>query len=61
MSTPGDRVREFLVERGVTAAEIDAAAADDRLHLLVVDALLLSGTARYTPLDVAHLTGMELS
>lgn len=60
MSSPEERVRHFLTERGIAPAEIDAAATDGRLHLLVVDALLLSGPTRYTPVDVARLTGMDL-
>ena len=55
-----DRVSAFLLERGMTRAEIDAATADDRLHLLVVDALLLAGPTRYTSIDVSDRTGMDL-
>ena len=57
---PVARVRAFLVERGVPAGEIDRAAAEDRLHLLVADVLLLPGEARYTQAEVAELCGMPL-
>ena len=55
-----DRVREFLRERGVPEDEIDAAAREDRLHLLVVDTVLVPQEAAYTPLEVAELSGMPI-
>ena len=52
-----ERVRRFLVDRGVAPAEIDRATEDGRLHLLVVDVLLLPGEDRYTQAEVAELSG----
>ena len=54
------RVREFLRGRGVPDEEIDAAAREDRLHLLVVDTVLVPQEAVYTPLEVAELSGMPI-
>ena len=53
-------VREFLLERGVAQEDIDAAAREGRLHLLVVDTVLLPHETRYTPLEVAELSGMPI-
>jgi adenylate cyclase len=52
--------RAFLQARGVPADEIEAAEREHRLHLLVFDRLLLPTEPRYTPLDVAELSGMPL-
>ncbi|HEX5268358.1 MAG TPA: adenylate cyclase regulatory domain-containing protein [Acidimicrobiales bacterium] len=54
------RVRAFLRERGVAQEEIDVAAREDRLHLLVVDTVLVPQEAEYTPLEVAELSGMPI-
>ena len=60
MSAAEGRVRTFLRERGVPEAEIEQAVAQNRLHLLVVDAVLMPDEVRYTPLQVAELTGMPI-
>lgn len=54
------RVRQFLREHGVADEDIDAAARDDRLHLLVVDTVLVPQERAYTPLEVAELSGMPI-
>ena len=55
-----ERVRRFLRERGVPADEIERASEQHRLHLLVVDAVLTPDEVRYTPLDVADLSGVPI-
>lgn len=54
------RVRDLLLDRGVPAEDIDAATAEGRLHLLVVDTMLMPQEASYTPVEVAELSGMPL-
>ncbi|HET6794346.1 MAG TPA: adenylate/guanylate cyclase domain-containing protein [Acidimicrobiales bacterium] len=56
----GDRVRRFLLERGVPAEEVDRGAEEGHLHLMMVDALLVPQTGRYTAAEVAALAGMSL-
>ncbi len=53
------RVRTFLLEHGATAEEVEAAAADDVLDLLVADRLLVPAEARYTRAQLAQMTGMS--
>jgi adenylate cyclase len=53
-------VRDFLRERGVPEDEIEAAAREERLHLLVVDTVLVPQETPYTPLEVAELSGMPI-
>ena len=60
MTSPNERVRAFLLQRGIGVEEIDGAEQEDRLHLLVIDSILLSGSTRYTALDVANATGMDI-
>ena len=55
-----DRVRRFLLERGVPAEDVDRAAEEGHLHLLMVDTLLVPQTPRYTAAEVAALAGMSL-
>ncbi|HZT66771.1 MAG TPA: adenylate cyclase regulatory domain-containing protein [Acidimicrobiales bacterium] len=55
-----DQVRPFLLERGVPPEEIDRASEEGRLPLLVVDAVIMPGQGRYSPTQVAELSGMAL-
>jgi len=54
------RVRELLVDSGATAAEIDRAAADGVLDLLVVDRLLVPAPRLYTAFEVEAETDLPL-
>lgn len=55
-----ERVRGFLLDKGVDPADIDRAAAEDRLDLLVVDALLIPPSRRYTLEEAAAAAGVAL-
>jgi adenylate cyclase len=55
-----DRLRTLLESVGVTAEEIDRAAANGDLYLLAIDRLLAAGTPRYTATEVAARSGMPL-
>jgi adenylate cyclase len=52
------RVQALLLDQGVSEAEVDEAAADDVLDLLVADRLLVPGRRRFTVDDVSERTGM---
>jgi len=54
------RVREFLLARGVPARDIDRAAADDVLDLLVADRLLVPAERHYTESEVTERTGIPI-
>ena len=53
-------VRDLLRSHGVTDAEIDQAIADDVLDLFVVDRMLVPSRRRYTRVEVAELTGVNI-
>jgi adenylate cyclase len=53
-------VRDLLRSHGVTDAEIDRAIADDVLDLFVVDRMLVPSRRRYTRIEVAELTGVNI-
>lgn len=53
------RVRAFLVGRGVTDQEIEQARADEVLHLLVADHMVLPTPGRYGPVGMVERTGLE--
>jgi adenylate cyclase len=57
---PVEFVTNLLLGLGLPHDEIARAIEDRRLHLLVVDALLLPGEGRYTLGQVAQLSGMPL-
>lgn len=52
--------RRFLRDVGVSDDEMDAAAEQGRLHLLVYERLILPAEAKYTEAEVADLTGMDV-
>ena len=51
-------LRALLLARSVTPAEVDAAVAEDRLDLLVIDRLLLPTSSLRTPDEVIDVTGI---
>ena len=53
-------VREVLLLNGATPEEIDQAVAGDVLDLFVVDRMLVPSCRRYTRLEVAELTGVDI-
>jgi adenylate cyclase len=53
-------VRELLRAHGATDAEIDQALADDVIDLFVADRMLIPSRRRYTRLEVAELTGLDV-
>jgi adenylate cyclase len=53
-------VRELLHLHGATDEEIDQALADDVLDLFVFDRVLVPSRRRYTRVEVAELTGVNL-
>jgi adenylate cyclase len=53
-------VRELLLVNGATEEEIDHAIADDVLDLFVIDQILVPSRGRYTRVEVAELTGVNL-
>jgi adenylate cyclase len=53
-----EEARAFLTARGLDEATIAEAEGAGRLHLLVLDRLLLPAPPRYTAADVAELTGI---
>jgi adenylate cyclase len=53
-------VRDLLHAHGVTDEEIDQAVADDVLDLFVVDRILVPSRRRYTRVEVAELTGVNI-
>jgi adenylate cyclase len=55
-----ERLRTLLESAGVSAEEIDRAAANGNLYLLAIDRLLVAGTPRYTATEVAERSGMPL-
>jgi adenylate cyclase len=63
---PADRdaalrhVRELLRAHGATDAEIDQALADDVIDLFVADRMLMPSRRRYTRVEVAELTGIDV-
>jgi len=52
-------VRERLLALGATPEEIDAAEAEGRVPVLVVERMLFPGEARYRADDVAELAGVD--
>ena len=50
----------FLQARGVDRDEIERAEADDVLHLLVLEKLLLPDPPKYTAAELADLAGLSL-
>lgn len=54
------RVRARLRQAGATDEAIDRAVADDVVDLLAVDQLLVPTEHRYTPLEVAERTGLDV-
>ena len=57
---PPEEARRLLQARGVSPEEIDEATAQNRLHLLVYEQLIMRSEAKYTEHDVAELTGMPI-
>ena len=55
-----ERVRAFLRAHGTPDDEIDEAQSCDVLDLLVADRLLVPAVRRYTQVEVAEMTGMDL-
>src|SRR2546423_10166382 len=55
-----ERVRQWLLDHGVRAEQIDAAVEEGQLHLLVADRIVLPEEPRYTAGEVADLTGMPV-
>jgi len=55
-----DDVRRFLLDQGVPEARIDQALAEDQVHLLVLDSVILRGEPRYTGPELASLTAVPL-
>jgi adenylate cyclase len=55
-----ERVRAFLRAHGTPDAEIADAEEHDVLDLLVADRLLVPAPRRYTQVEVAEVTGMDL-
>ncbi|MGP0032240.1 MAG: adenylate cyclase regulatory domain-containing protein [Acidimicrobiales bacterium] len=53
-------VRELLHSHGVSDEEIDRAVADDVLDLFVFDRMLVPSRRRYTRIEVAELTGVDI-
>jgi adenylate cyclase len=53
-------LRSLLESLGVSAEDIDRAAAEGNLYLLTVDRLLVAGTPLYTATEVAQRSGMPL-
>ncbi len=53
-------VKEILVMHGATEEEIDKAVADGVIDLFVAERMLVPSRRRYTPAEVADLTGLEL-
>jgi adenylate cyclase len=53
-------VRELLKSHGATDEEIDQAVADDVIDLFVADRMLVPSRRRYTRLEVAELTGVNI-
>jgi adenylate cyclase len=53
-------VSDLLRAHGVTQAEIDQAVADDVLDLFVVERMLVPSRRRYTRIEVAELTGVDI-
>jgi adenylate cyclase len=53
-------VRELLLVNGATNEEIDQAIADDVIDLFVIDRMLVPSRRRYTRVEVAELTGVNL-
>ncbi|MDQ1397359.1 MAG: adenylate cyclase [Acidimicrobiaceae bacterium] len=54
-----DNIRQWLLERGVEAEKIDAALAEDQVHLLVADRMVMPEEPCYTGAEVAELTGLS--
>ena len=50
----------YLLDRGVPADQIHHAERANTLHLLVMEHLILPEPLRYTPVQVAELTGMSV-
>lgn len=55
------RVRAFLAGRGVPDEEIEQARANEVLHLLVADHMVLPTPGRYGPAGMVERTGLERS
>ena len=53
-------LRALAIARGVTEEEFDAAVEADRVDLLVVDRLLLTGVSDKTGEEVSHCSGIPL-
>ena len=54
------RIRETLLMRGATDEEIDQAVADGVIDLFVAERMLVPSRRRYTRVEVAELTGVDL-
>ncbi len=55
-----DNIKEILLMHGVTEEEIDRAVADGVIDLFVADRLLVPSRRRYTRVEVAELTGVNV-
>ena len=53
------RVRSFLLARGLSEREVERARRDEILHLLVADCVVMPMPARYDPDALAERTGLE--
>jgi adenylate cyclase len=56
-----ERVVAFLLAMGVDAEEVERAAAEDRLDLLVVDQVLFPADHHYTLPELAELAGLGVA
>jgi adenylate cyclase len=54
------RIKELLVMRGATEAEIDRAVDDGVIDLFVADRMLVPSRRRYTRMEVSELTGVPI-
>ena len=56
-----DNIKEILLMHGATEEEIDRAVADGVIDLFVADRLLVPSRRRYTRVEVAELTGVNVA
>ncbi len=54
------RIRQVLVSLGEDSEVVERAIADDQLGMLLVDRILLPGGPRYTPRQLAEISGISL-
>jgi adenylate cyclase len=54
------RIKDLLVMRGATEAEIDRAVDDGVIDLFVADRMLVPSRRRYTRMEVSELTGVPI-